>query len=87
LPGVEIGGSLGRCSVYSPPSAPLFAPRREDTAPRHLVFDRDTIFSAAVVAFGHADTGATERYTYVAPDVVAGLVEARWARLVMGFPR
>ncbi len=31
---------------------------------------------------GHADTAATEIYTHVAPDAMAGLVEARWARLV-----
>ncbi len=32
--------------------------------------------------FGHADTAATERYTHVAADATAALVEARWARLV-----
>ena len=30
---------------------------------------------------GHADTGATERYTHVQADATVGLVEARWARL------
>ena len=33
-------------------------------------------------ALGHADTGATERYTHVQADATAGLVEARWARLI-----
>ena len=31
---------------------------------------------------GHADTGATERYTHVAADATKTLVDARWARLV-----
>ena len=35
---------------------------------------------------GHANTGATERYTHVQADATTGLVEARWARLV-GLPR
>jgi site-specific recombinase XerD len=30
---------------------------------------------------GHANTGATERYTQFRTDATAALVEARWARL------
>ena len=31
---------------------------------------------------GHADTGATERYTHVQIEATKPLVEARWERLV-----
>lgn len=36
---------------------------------------------AIATLLGHADTAATERYTHIAEDVTAALVEARWSRL------